>query len=297
MTTTLRPRQDAGTPAGGEFKAYAHSDQGLPTLGGRHAAEESPRYVPESLRMAHIPDSKQLRDLEWEVEQANADEFTGDWRADKFAEAVPNLHFEDAYGYYNKARQAHDEGGDWQGIVAEAAAADATLHPGGKLKDGYVPPVADVRQGYGQGKLTTGSKYTGYRNASEICKDIRADLKEATEAGYLPAGLSYSVTNEKYAGGQSVRVSIQGVSDADREHPTEVDRWDRPKNRAEADELQSRVEAIMDAYNRSDIDSMSDYFNISYHSRAEIETDHGRQWREREAAARKTKAAARAAGK
>lgn len=79
--------------------------------------------------MAHIPDSKQLRDQEWEVEQANADEYSGDWRADRFSESVPNLHFKDAYNYYNQARRVHDEGGDWQAVVAEAAAADAKLHP------------------------------------------------------------------------------------------------------------------------------------------------------------------------
>jgi hypothetical protein len=33
----------------------------------------------------------------------NNDETTGDWRADNFAELVPNLHFEEALTYYNKA--------------------------------------------------------------------------------------------------------------------------------------------------------------------------------------------------
>jgi hypothetical protein len=47
------------------------------------------------------------------------------------------------------------------------------------------------------------------------------------------------------------------------------------------------VEAITNAYNRSDIDGQSDYFNVSYYGRVDLETDRSRQFREDEAARRK----------
>ena len=288
MTVTHINRQPQGIPVGGQFAATTHAE---PTVSlGRHAAPATPnRPVPESLLMAHFQDPQLVSELEWRIERSIGGLSDGelDYRAETFSDQVPNLQVEEAYGYFNQARNTFLTGGDWKAIVAEAAAADTAAHPGGALKGDYQPPIAQHQRGYQQGTLTTGSKYTGYRNATDICKDIRTDLKAATEANYLPAGLKYSVTNDKYSGGQSITVTVQGVTDEDQKDPTELDHSGDYAKRKEAKELQERVNAITNAYNQTDIDSQSDYFNVAYWGRAEIESDWSRKYRENEAARRK----------
>jgi hypothetical protein len=223
MTTLPMNRVHKGVPTGGQFAATAHAESGL-SLGGRHEAPTSNRHVPPSLRMAHFQDPALTRDLEWAVENSIGDaDDEMDYRCDSFCDQLPNLQYEEAVRYFARARNVLADGGNWKTVIEEAAAVDTACHPGGSMKDGYVPPVVSHQRGYGQGTLSTGSKYTGYRDATGICKDIRAELKAATAANYLPAGLTYSVTSEKFSGGQAINVRIQGVSDEDRIDRTELD--------------------------------------------------------------------------
>ena len=299
MTTSLRPRQDAGTPAGGEFKAYAHSDAGLPTLGGRHAAPASNRSVPESLRMAHFQDPRLAFELEWLIERSiDGDDFTNDHRCEAFSDRVPHLQVEEAYGYFNQALAAARDGGDWRAVLAEAAAADTARHPGGTLADGYLPPVPEHGPGYMEAVMETGSKYTGPRDTAEVARDIRKDLAEAQAANYLPAALTFSVKTDKFAGGSAIRVVVQGVSDEDRtKGSTDLDHDGKIAPLPELAELDTRVTAITNSYNRQNVNSGRDYWDVSYYSSVSIETDWEKEFREKEAASRKAKAAARAAGK
>ncbi|WP_235778854.1 hypothetical protein [Sinomonas notoginsengisoli] len=295
MSLTQTARQPKGIPVGGQFAATSHAEPQVSL--GRHTGGVSDRHVPESLRMAHFQDPSLVPSLHRCLSLYAEDDSYAELQAENFSDALPNLPFEESRGYWTKAVDEYADGGDWEATLEEAAAADTDRHPGGKIKDGYTPPDVKRERGYGQGTLTTGSRYTGYRDATEVCKDIRAELKAATAANYLPAGLKYSVTNEKYSGGQSIRVSIQGVTDADRLDPAEVDHFGRPVEVPEAKELRRRVETITKAFNRTNIDGQSDYFSASYYDHVDIEDDRGRAWREREAAHRKAKAAARAAAK
>jgi hypothetical protein len=288
--TTLHPRKSAGTAGAGQWTERSFKE-GTPKLTGRRTAPASSnREVPESLRMAHFQDPKLTHELEWEIERSvGVSDAEVDYRCEAFSDLVPNLHYEEAYGYFNRAQLAFHSREDWKAVVAEAAAADTERHPGGTIKGDYVPPILTHQQGYGQGVLTTGSKHTGaFRDATSIAKDIRTELKTATEANYLPAGLKYSVTNRKFAGGQAIDVAVQGVSDADRVHgSTGLDRFGQIAALPEFKQLEARVEAITNAYNKTDIDSQSDYFNVSYYSHVNIETDRDLAFREREAASRK----------
>jgi hypothetical protein len=299
MTTTAfnRPRQDAGTPSGGEFKAYAHQ---APTVTlGRHAAPASNRSVPESLRMAHFQDPRLADELEWLIElSVDGDDLTNDLRCEAFSDRVPHLQVEEAYGYFNHALAAARDGGDWRAVLDEAAAADTARHPGGSLGEGYTPPVPEHLPGYLDSTMEVGARYDGPRDTADIAKDIRKDFAAAQAANYLPASLAFSVKTDKFAGGSAIRVVIQGVSDEDRtKGSTDLDRHGEIDTLPEFKELGSRVEAITNAYNRQDVNSGRDYWNVSYYSSVEIESDWGKDYREKEAAARKAKAAARAASK
>jgi len=125
---------------------------------------------------------------------------------------------------------------------------------------------------------TVGSKYTGYRNATDVAKDIRADLKEAEAKGYLPAGLKYSVTNEKGSMYQGIRVEIQGLSDIAQYKDLEGRRYNE-----EALALQKRVSGIREAYNSSASRPEVDYFSHMYGGHTVIEDENSRKYREKEA--------------
>ncbi|OAE01770.1 hypothetical protein [Arthrobacter sp. OY3WO11] len=101
--------------------------------------------------------------------------------------------------------------------------------------------------------------------------------------------------NHKYSGGQSISVTIQGVPDIDRLDPTELDHNGMHKQMREAKELQERLEAITNAYNRTDRGNNYDYANVASWGRANIETDRDREFRESEAARRQAARAGRAA--
>lgn len=134
---------------------------------------------------------------------------------------------------------------------------------------------------------TVGSKYNGYRNVTEIAKDVRADLKEAVAKNYLPRGLKYSVTVDKYSGGASLRVVIQNTKD---EEMLEKDRWDeRTIFSDKAKMLKSRVGKIVDAYNSRASYPEVDYSNNLYYSNVSIEEERQRKFRVGEAAKAKRK--------
>lgn len=298
MTVIPINRKPKGIRTGGQFAATNHGEASvsLAPAGRRAAPASSNRHVPETLRMAHFQDPRLTHDLEWEIERSiGVSDLEMDYHCEAFSDRVPHLQVEEAYGYFNRAVEAKYAGGNWKAIVAEAAAADTARHPGGSLGEGYRPPLATHQAGYMDGTLTTGEKYTGYRDATEICKDIRTDLKAAVAANYLPAGLKYAVKNHKYAGGQSISVTIQGVPDIDRLDPTELDHNGQNKQMPEAKDLQERVEVITNAYNRTDRGNNYDYANVAYWGRASIETDRDREFRESEATRRQAARASRAA--
>lgn len=148
MTVIPINRQPKGVPVGGQFAAAAHAESSV-SLGRHAAATTSNRHVPESLRMAHFQDPRLVDDLAWEVERSTAGVSDGemDYRAECFSDKVPHLHVEEAYNYFNQAQAALVRGDDWKAIVAEAAAADTAAHPGGAMKDGYLPPVLEHQPG------------------------------------------------------------------------------------------------------------------------------------------------------
>ncbi|HEX9226155.1 MAG TPA: hypothetical protein VF885_05810 [Arthrobacter sp.] len=286
--TALHPRKSSGTAGAGQWTERSFKEGAVQLTGRRAAQASSNREVPESLRMAHFQDPNLTRQLEWAVDASLSNDGLADYHAENFSDKLPHLHYEESAHYFSEAQRARADGGDWRAVIAEAAAADTARHPGGTLAGDYVPPISHHQPGYQQGTLITGSKYTGYRDATEICKDIRTELKAATEANYLPAGLKYSVTNDKYSGGQSVNVTVQGVTDEDRTlGSTDLNRHGEIADLPEVDELKSRVEAITNAYNRMDVDGQADYAHVAYWGRAEIETDRGREFRESEAAKRR----------
>ena len=123
-----------------------------------------------------------------------------------------------------------------------------------------------------------GSKYTGFRDVAEIAKDVRAEIKDATRVGYLPRGVKYSVTASRFAGGQSLRVVVQGLSDADIYTPEGQITGRNLLNERTA-LMRRRVQALASAYDRDRSDSMTDYSHNLYFAQVEVEDEAGAAWR------------------
>lgn len=289
----FRPRQDRGTPAGGQFKATTHSEPDVSL--GRHAAPPRPgSVIPESLHMAHFPDPHVVEELDGIIKGAAVTPDPRHWE-ERFVERLPHLAKSDARERFYAAMDAYNDGEGSRAHVNRAFMDNSAAHPGGGLRNGYRPPGVTYEPGYLDGLRRRGDKAAGSRDAAVIAKGMREELKAATAGNYLPAGLQYSVTIDRYAGGQSINVEIRGLSDQDRLHPTETDHYGDPDLRAEAKELRKRVENIHAAFNDDATNSGRDYFHSTFTGSVSIETDAGRKWREEEAAKAKAKRELRAA--
>lgn len=157
----------------------------------------------------------------------------------------------------------------------------------------FDPPTGEASE-IGTGTVvyttTTGSKYTGFRPVAEVAKDIRMDLKDAVDAGYLPDGLDFRVNCDKaFAGGQALSVTVRGMTDKKlfRDDPVS---WDGGRRySATTGETLQRVEAIAGAYSEDITEPQTDYANVMYYSRVHLETESDAQWRINFAAEQKAK--------
>jgi hypothetical protein len=116
----------------------------------------------------------------------------------------------------------------------------------------------------------------GWVDVKDIAKAIRADIKAAVKSGDIPA-VKYSVRIDRFSGGQSINVTISGIPNAriEREHPyggTVV------ANSDEANLVQHKVQAMVDAYNHDGSDSQTDYWDVRFYGFVSID------WRESVAA-------------
>ncbi|MCC3292524.1 hypothetical protein [Arthrobacter sp. zg-Y1110] len=279
-----RNRQPQGIPAGGQFAATAHGEATGVSL-GKHA--EPVHRIPEKLLMGQIQNDRLAFELEFQARMA-ADHGMPERYMENFVASTPHLPRGEAEELFYMAIDAEEA--DRRGFCETAAQRNTELHPGGSISPDYTPPGATVQQGYQQGVLETGGKYDRYRDVAAVAVDVRSELKAATQGNYLPKGLTYSVRTSKFAGGQSLDITVQGLTDEDRLDPEDYDEVYRLYGeKPEAKELRKRVEEIANAYNRSDVDMQSDYFNVTYYAHVTLEDDRSREIREQEAEQRRLK--------
>lgn len=140
----------------------------------------------------------------------------------------------------------------------------------------WAPPVSGSKRGNGR------------MNVADVAKAVREDVKQAIKLGGLPEGIKVSVTIDRFAGGQSLRVKITEAPfqvlnperlQFDRDHPHSYPTL--PLQTEQAKEVERRIEAIVGAYNQDRSDSQSDYFDKDFYQ--SVDYGHELQSREREA--------------
>lgn len=146
---------------------------------------------------------------------------------------------------------------------------------------------------YGQ-RFTGGRATEDVNDATEIAKRVRADIKKAQEYGALPDSFKYSVTRDKFAGGQAVRVQVDGVPDAKQFRTEELDPGVPRRVRTQwASELHRTLSVIGNQWQDSENDPMIDYFDNKYFFSVETPDEHSQAFWERERQRQKEKRQAR----
>lgn len=126
-----------------------------------------------------------------------------------------------------------------------------------------------------------------WRDAAQVSKDIRTDIKSAVKWGALPEDLSYAVRTSKYAGGQSIDITVEGMPDAV-QYVQRQEGFARGRS-GRAKEIHDVLETIGNQWNVDESDGMTDYFCVTYYCFVRIEDEHMAAFRaeQRAIAARK----------
>ena len=312
--TVIPFRHRKGSPAGigGQFKEDPRAqvdiplDQGFGALSADDAAEAAKfgdDYGADTFDVAAMYEALEISRTG--VRRVGEPDLAHAWMAygvqgsvlvppERWAEAVVQAKASKATPYHGIVSPGLHYTVDFNGgaevaeYVGEDGSTTYSRQIGGQTVSFQVPGYrSDDRSGY---RYSVGDRAVKeYRRASEIAKDVRADIAAAVAVGYLPDNLTYSVTSKSFAGGQSVDVTVKGWSDADRNAPQHVldEEGRHPyerKDRVAVRDLEQRVKAIAGRYNDGCNMGEIDYFNNDYYSDAHIQDDAGAAFEAREKA-------------
>lgn len=160
--------------------------------------------------------------------------------------------------------------------VAERSYLDSDWRPG-------ATEVTD--EGNYFGALYTGSRYDPSQSTADVAKAMRADIKDAKAAGFIPDDLKYRVVTD----GNAVRVIVEDMLDERAKWRNVGSAYAQPgrdfgvEMSWEANRLDDRLKDIGAAYARSRSNSQADYSNVSTYVFVEIESEFSAMWRRQEA--------------
>lgn len=263
---SAHPRQAAGVTTGGQFVAKARQEADVDLGAGAPQA-------PQGTGAATAAEARELMAL-WDAGDQPHEVFAArEAAAIAAVPEVPEEVFRDDF-YHPMLRAVSDGAHDTLERLAARLDVIAERERAWRAA-GYTPPGAEYAESPTGGPVVyqhrTGSKYTGFRPVAQISRDVRADLKEAQKAGYLPPDLRISVRSDSYSMGQAMRLSVTGLSDEELYQPqSDIDMsWER-RNTAYAREVRDRIEAIARAYDQTDSESQTDYYHGTYHCFVEL---------------------------
>ena len=136
-----------------------------------------------------------------------------------------------------------------------------------KVDPSYVPPGAGTARSGEMYSRSYGAKYDRDLPITEIARLIRADIKSAQKAGWLPPTLK--IRCAQGSGGNSINVRANGVSREWQRHDDREFGWREVRN-PEAEELQRRLDRILNSYNHDGSETMVDYFDVRYYGTAQL---------------------------
>jgi len=120
----------------------------------------------------------------------------------------------------------------------------------------------------------TGSKFDSSRDVKDIAKLVRKDIKAAIKDGSLPK-IKVSVRTVGCFLDVTVK-AVEGMNIVNENHVAaeiigEMQRFNRLSD--EAVIVRDKIRQIVDAYNRQNIDTMTDYYNVRFSGRVNFDYD------------------------
>ena len=108
-----------------------------------------------------------------------------------------------------------------------------------------------------------GTRYTGYKPATEIAKLIRAEIADAKKNGALPKDIKVSVRSSSFAGGQAIDVTLSGLP---KDEVWVYDELYKTKVLTEkAQKIYEIVEGLRNDWNINRSEPQVDYFDVLYY--------------------------------
>jgi hypothetical protein len=144
----------------------------------------------------------------------------------------------------------------------------------------YEPASIEKAMEPNGGGSDTGSKYSGYERTTELAKKLREDIKEAIAAGYLPDGPKYSVKAGSAANVQDLRITVTGLPDSKIYNGMSKDIWggDVRNLSSFTEGLNSRLETMVNAYNRETSSNGYDDSRPMYYGYVHVKDEATVQW-------------------
>lgn len=131
--------------------------------------------------------------------------------------------------------------------------------------------------------IETGDLHTPGRDVADVAKQVRKDIRAAIKAGTLPEGLKVSVRISRFSMGQSIDATITALPSTfqvlnpervriERENPIGF-HGGEARLTAQASELLATIEGMIKRYGRFDVDTMTDYWNVSFYVSVDFDGD------------------------
>lgn len=139
--------------------------------------------------------------------------------------------------------------------------------------------------------MIKGIKYQSGRTTKECAALIRGEVKALLKSGAISKGTKVSVRFDQFSGGSSIDVRVTQVPQGflifswdylawEAAHPHEDYFYKGDRYSEEATALLTRLRGVVEQYQRKDIDSLSDYFNVNFWDH--VEFDHHIEQAERD---------------
>ncbi|MGO1851915.1 MAG: hypothetical protein ACTH0V_00720 [Microbacteriaceae bacterium] len=317
-----RAALEAARRANGQFGDQQHSapdhDLAAGTTGWSLEQVDAAHYEPPMTLAGFQPPDEDIHDLYrgmvWARERGDRPEDIAVVR--RFAGQMPDDDFKELYDQAQRVQ--HVDGDKWEAFGDfELDVRAAMQRSGGAVAEDFLPDAGIASEGY-----MGGSKFEGHLadttrglSQAEVGKRIRADVKAAKDAGYLPENLKVSVRSNRGSMVSSFSVSAEipdelayrsGMRPWDGDDRLErLDPGDYVHNpyydrkHPFAAELSDRLERVTNRYASTDTNSMVDYFDSYHEARVTVEGDdvEARDERYREAQERTSEWARRLLGR
>lgn len=136
-----------------------------------------------------------------------------------------------------------------------------------RIDPNYTPPGAGIPRSGEMYSRSYGAKYDRDLPNTEIARLIRADIKAAQKAGWLPPTMK--IRTFQGSGGGSINVRALGVSREWQRHDDTEFGWREIRN-PEAQELERRLDRILNSYNHDGSEMQMDYHDVRYYGTAQL---------------------------